>query len=370
MLPPSLISAYEHHLAAHGFQDDPAQRALAVRLQRLSDELAEYAGRDGAGVRRGVAKLLRRRGAESKAAVKGVYVWGGVGRGKTFLLDLFFGNLPVERKRRLHFHEFMREIHGSLAGIKETRDPLKKIAQALAERTRLLYLDEFHVTDIGDAMILAELLRHLIGCGVVPTITSNSPPRELYRGGLQRQRFLPAIALLEERLDVLELTAACDYRLRFLRGRHVYNAPADEAAERVMESSFSRMVTVAAEENARLHVNGREITAKRRAGGVAWFDFDVICGGPRSSADYLEIARCHEIVLVSRIPLFDKRDDVARRFINMIDTFYDRRVRLIVSAADAPHRLYRNGALAQEFHRTASRLIEMQSSDYITQARE
>ena len=365
MPPRSLISAYERHLAAHGFENDPAQRALVERLQRLSDELVEH------GDDRRFAKLFRRRKRKPGApAVKGVYVWGNVGRGKTFLLDLFFQHLPIQRKRRVHFYEFMRETHALLAEIKQTRDPLEKIAWDFAEHTRLLCLDEFHVTDIGDAMILAELLKHLLGYGVVPAITSNSPPQELYRDGLQRQRFLPAIALLEERLDVIELGVACDYRLRFLSGLHLYNVPADEAAERRMETNFRRIVAGRAEENLRFRVNGREITAKQRAGGVAWFDFAVICGGPLSAADYLEIARCHEVVLVSRIPLFDKRDDVARRFISMIDTFYDRRVRLIASAADAPDRLYRRGALAQEFRRTASRLIEMQSPDYVTQARE
>lgn len=362
------MSAYERYLTARDFESDPVQQALIARLQRLSDDLVESSNKGG-GVKRRLAKLLRRRKRETPA-MKGVYIWGSVGSGKTFLLNLFFRFLPLKRKRRVHFHEFMRETHAALAEVKETRNPLEKIARDFAERTRLLYLDEFYVHDIGDAMILAELLKHLIRFGVVPAITSNVPPQELYRGGLQRQRFLPAIALIEERLDVLELTTACDYRLRFLSGFHLYNASADKAAECAMETNFRRMITVPAEADVRLCVNGREITAKQRAGGVAWFDFDAICGGPRSSADYLEIARCHETVLVSRIPLFDGRDDVARRFINMIDTFYDQRVCLIASAADAPDRLYRRGSLAQEFRRTASRLIEMQSQDYIAQTRE
>ncbi len=370
MRPLSLTTAYENHLAEHGFESDPAQTALVARLQTLLDGLVEIEGRRERG---SWLSQLRHRWKNKRgrgSLVQGIYVWGDVGRGKTFLLNLFFRHLPLERKTRVHFHQFMREIHALRAEARGTREPLEKIARDLAGHTRLLYLDEFHVIDIGDAMILGELLKHLLNYGVVPAMTSNCPPQTLYHNGLQRQRFLPTIALIEEHLEVFELGARCDYRLQFLSKTSLYNTPADETAERVMAGNFRQLITDAAEEDVRLRVNGRDIPARRCAGGVVWFDFGAICGDARSAADYLEIAHCYETVLISDIPLFADQDDLARRFINMIDTFYDCRVRLIVSAADRPEQLYRQGRLAQEFRRTASRLAEMQSSGYITQVHE
>ncbi len=370
MQPSSLNRAYRRHLTAHGFDADPAQEALIVRLQRLLDKLSELDER-----RRGwwfpnLRRYWKKKRDSNAASVRGVYVWGDVGGGKTFLLNLFFRHLPIERKTRMHFHQFMRETHGLLAEIKNTANPLEKIARDFTGHTQLLYLDEFHVADIGDAMILGELLKHLIDHGVVPVMTSNCAPPELYRNGLQRQRFLPAIALIEKHLDVFELGARCDYRLQFLSKTNLYNVPANKASERIMENNFYQLITDRAEQGVRLRVNGHDVPVRRRAGGVVWFNFDAICGGPRSPADYLEIARCHETVLVSDIPSFTDQDNLARRFINMIDTFYDCRVRFIASAADAPEHLYRQGRLARGFRRTASRLTEMQSSAYLAQMHE
>ena len=362
---PSLAEAYQKHLAEHGFNPNPAQEMLVARLQILLESLAELDK-----PRNGFFNLRRYFGKkrQSVSSVKGIYVWGDVGCGKTFLLNLLFRHLPIEHKTRIHFHEFMREIHTALAQTGNTRDPLAKIAKDMAKRMRLLYLDEFHVTDIGDAMILGELLKQLLENGVVMAMSSNSVPSDLYRDGLQRQRFLPAISLIEKHLEVFELHTGCDYRLQFLSKTKLYNTPADAAAERVMTDNFHQLITDSVENNAQLQINGHNIPARRRAGGVIWFDFAAICGGPRSSTDYLEIAQCYETVLVSEIPFFEEQDDLARRFINMIDTFYDCNVRFIASAAAAPDQLYRRGRLAREFRRTTSRLIEMRSSGYITQA--
>ena len=359
-----LKELYYRHLEKHGCDDDPAQKALVARLQRLLDELAGHNNRGGA-----FTKWLSRKLTGSvPSPIRGIYVWGGVGRGKTFLLNLFFLNLPIARKRRVHFHQFMREVHALLAGIHNTKAPLRKVARHFAADCRLLYLDEFHVIDIGDAMILAELLRRLTENGVVLAMTSNYAPTQLYAGGLQRQRFLPAISLIEKQLDVVELDARRDYRLQLMKRADLYLTPVNAASERVLENSFRRLATDTPRHDARLRVNGRDILARRHSGGVAWFDFDAICGGPRAAGDYLEIAHCHETVMVSGVPVFEDNDDTARRFINMIDTFYDCNVRLIVSADSAPEHLYRSGRLAGEFRRTASRLVEMQSPDYITGA--
>ena len=358
-MPDSLLKVYQRHVLAHNLDADPMQEKSIAQLQNLFDELVR---RDERGA--GFLKFWKRKTNRSPSP-KGVYLWGSVGCGKTFLLNLFFHHLPLRRKKRLHFHEFMRGIHASLAEAGNTPDPLKKVARRYAGKAGLLYLDEFHVIDIGDAMILSELLKWLLAYGTVLLITSNFPSRQLYRNGLQRERFLPAIALLEDRLQVIELRSACDYRLKFFASTRLYNSPADDSAERALADSFDKIVSDTVDETPQLEINGRLVAAKKAAGGVVWFDFKAVCDSRRSPADYLEIARCYETVFVSGIPVFENRDDMARRFINMIDTFYDHRVRLIVSADDAPVRLYRQGQLSEEFRRTASRLIEMQSSGYV-----
>ena len=355
----SLLKVYQRHVLLHNLHADPAQEKLIMQLQDLFDRLARSDENNS-----GFLKFWKRR-ADGPPSPKGVYLWGSVGCGKTFLLNLFFHHLPLQLKKRLHFHEFMRSTHALLAKTGNTTDPLKKVARHYANEAKLLYLDEFHVIDIGDAMILGELLKYLLACGTTLLVTSNFPPRQLYRNGLQRERFLPAIVLLESKLQVIELHSACDYRLKFFSATKLYNAPADELAEQVLEDSFGKITDDAASDDVRLEINGRSIATKKMAGGVVWFDFQAICGSRRSPADYLEIARCYETIFISGVPAFENRDDMARRFINMIDAFYDHRVRLIVSADDVPGRLYRRGRLSEEFGRTASRLIEMQSPGYI-----
>lgn len=361
---PSLQKAYERYLLAHGFAADPAQEKLVSLLQDLSDSLVCLEEQS-----RKPRCLFRfwRKAPDGTPSEKGIYIWGDVGRGKTLLANLFFYELPVKHKKRLHFHEFMRDVHASLAEIRNTPEPLRKIAAHFARDSKLLYLDELHVTNIGDAMILGKLLSALLDFNVTLLITSNCPPHALYKDGLQRQRFLPAIALIENRLQVVELCSARDYRLQFLSQTRLYITPADGLSEKTLEENFANIASGPVRKKPQLAINGRAVAARKLAGGVVWFDFDAICGSRRASSDYLEIAKCYETVFISDVPVFRNRDDQARRFINMVDTFYDRRVRLVVSARDEPGHLYCQGRLAQEFRRTASRLVEMQSSGYIAQ---
>ncbi len=356
----SLLKVYQHHVLLHNLEAHPAQEKLITQLQDLCDQLARLDNRQSLGL----LKFWKRK-ADLSPSPKGIYLWGSVGCGKTFLLNLFFNHVPLQRKKRLHFHEFMRGIHTLLAEYKNTSDPLQKVARRYADEAGLLYLDEFHIIDIGDAMILGELLRHLLARGTVLLTTSNFPPSRLYRDGLQRERFLPAIRLLENRLQVIELRTDCDYRLKFFTATKLYSVLSDGSAESALENSFGKIISDLVRENVLLEINGRSISAKKIAGGVVWFDFQAICGSRRSPADYLEIAKCYETIFVSDIPVFEDRDDLARRFINMIDAFYDHRVRLVASAEDVPEHLYRRGRLREEFQRTASRLIEMQSPGYV-----
>ena len=359
----SLIKAYKQYLLEHNFNADSSQETLIMHLQKLLDQTNKHSNSS----RKNLLHFWRKK-SNNIPSVQGIYVWGNVGGGKTFLLDLFFQNLLIKDKKHLHFHEFMREIHHRLSAMTDTRNPLEKIAHRFAQNIRFLYLDEFHIIDIGDAMILGDLLKHLLNQGVKLALTSNFSPPELYKNGLQRQRFLPAIALIENYLEVFELKSYCDYRLKFFKKNTLYNTPVNKESERIMANRFKQLITDIAKEDVQLNINDYSIQSKRIAGGVVWFDFDTICGGPRSVADYLEIAKCYQTILISGIPLFKDQDDLARRFINMIDIFYDHRVRFIASAEDMPKRLYLQGRLKEEFRRTASRLIEMQSPNYITQS--
>jgi len=296
-------------------------------------------------------------------------MWGGVGRGKTYLMDTFYGCLPFAEKRRLHFHRFMGEVHRALKAMGEGRDPLPRIAQSWAKDCRVLCFDEFFVSDIADAMILSGLLQALFREGVSLVATSNIPPQELYRDGLQRARFLPAIELLERHTRVLNVDGGTDYRLRFMEQAEIYHHPLDEAADRVLEDDFRHIAPEAGEEGASLTVEGRSIPTRRLADSAVWFEFEALCDGPRSQADYMEIARQFHTVVISNVPVFDRRrEDQARRFISLVDEFYDRGVKLVISAEAAPEDLYRGKRLAFEFERTTSRLVEMQSHDYLAAA--
>jgi len=349
---------YAQGVVARRWQDDPAQRAALQALDRIRAELV-------AATRSNLWKRILGR----PAAVRGLYLWGEVGRGKTFLVDLFFAALPFEQKLRLHFHRFMGRVHAELAKLEGRSDPLRDIAAQFAERARVLCLDEFFVTDIGDAMILAGLLQHLFARGVTLVTTSNIAPRNLYRDGLQRAKFLPAIALLEQHCEVLQLRAAQDYRLRALTEAGVYFTPLDARAEQALAACFERVAPDAPRAAPAIEINGRDIPVQRKADGMIWFAFDALCEGPRAVADYIELAQSFHTVLISGVPQFTPQtEDPARRFVNLVDEFYDRGVNLVLSAATPITDLYDGERLRAEFARTQSRLIEMGSREYLAAA--
>lgn len=347
--------AFAGALAARGASADDAQLAAAGRLERFrSDWIAYKAHRSNA-----VTRLLVR-----PPIPRGVYLWGGVGRGKSLLMDAFFSAVPVVRKTRVHFHEFMRGVHQELEAVKGVVNPLDEVGYRVARRYRLICFDEFHVSDIADAMILHRLLQRLFDLRVGFVMTSNYPPDGLYPEGLHRDRVLPAIELLKDRLDVLQVDGGQDYRLRALETIEIYFTGTGAAGEARLAVAFER-IAECADENPVMRIEAREIRARRRAGGVVWFDFAVLCGGPRSHNDYLEIAAQFHTVLLSGVPrLSAGQASEARRFTWLVDILYDHRIKLIVAAAAPPAELYTAGALAQEFQRTTSRLVEMQSRDY------
>jgi len=346
----------EAALAARGYTLDVAQRRAAQRLARLDTAWRQYKHAR----RNALLKLVAR-----PEIPRGVYLWGGVGRGKSFLMDCFFTSVPLIRKTRVHFHEFMRGVHRELEEVKGTADPLDEVARRIERRARLICFDEFHVSDIADAMILYRLLAKLFELRVGFVITSNYAPQALYPDGLHRDRVLPAIKLLQDRLDVVQVDTGVDYRRLAMAHIDAYLTLGGRAAEAKLAAAFDR-VTEAEDDDPELLIESRRIEARRRAGGVVWFDFEVLCGGPRSQNDYLEIARQFHTVLLSGVPKMSAgQASEARRFTWLIDVLYDHRVKLIVSADAAPEALYTAGSLANEFQRTASRLIEMQSRAYL-----
>lgn len=299
-------------------------------------------------------------------APKGVYLWGGVGRGKTLIMDYFYESLAHVPRERTHFYRFMRDVHVMLKGIKNRSDPLDLVAERLAARLRLLCLDEFFVSDIADAMILAGLLEGLFRRGVTLVTTSNVAPQDLYKDGLQRARFLPAIGLIERHLDVLRLDAGVDYRLRQLEQAPTYLDAKDPDTGRRLRERF-RLIAGVSAARAVLKIEGRPIKAEAVGGGMVWFEFTEICEGPRSQNDYIEIAHLYHTVFVTHVPLFTQQNEnAARRFIMLIDEFYDRKVNLVVSAAAQPSGLYGGEKLKFEFERAASRLVEMQTAAYLS----
>ena len=301
--------------------------------------------------------------------VRGIYLWGGVGRGKTFLMDLFFNTVPVTRKRRVHFHRMMSEVHTRLRELRDVEDPLDQVASDIAKETDLLCFDEFFVSDIGDAMILGRLMERLFRRGVTLVTTSNLPPRDLYAGGLQRERFLPAIRSLEENTQVLELQGEADYRLRRLQQAGTFLCPADRAADATLTHYFEESASGVVADDAAIEILGREIPVRKSAKGIVWFAFQALCEGPRSQQDYIEIARWYPNVIISDIPVLDAQsENAARRFIALVDEFYDRRVKLMLSAAAPIPSLYEGNLLRFEFERTVSRLTEMQTDKYLHSA--
>jgi cell division protein ZapE len=289
-----------------------------------------------------------------------------VGRGKTLMMDLFFDWLPFADKRRYHFHRIMSRVHGRLAELRNTQDPLAIVAADFAREARVICFDEFFVADIADAMLLGRFIEALLANGVTVIATSNTAPQDLYRGGLQRQRFLPAIDLLVEHTEVVHVDGLVDYRLRVLEAAEIWHAPLDPAADANLERYFSEIAPDRGTTGTRLEILGRRIQTRRLAEGVAWFDFTALCDGPRSQEDYIQVARSFQTVIVSGVPQLDEgRENAARRFIALVDEFYDRRVNLIVSAAAPIGRIYTGSRLVKEFERTRSRLLEMQSMEYL-----
>ena len=348
--------AYEAELAAKGFKSDPAQLRAVDALERCAQEWSVYKAKRSNSLK----KLINHPGIP-----KGVYMYGGVGRGKSFLMDCFFNAVPLKRKVRLHFHEFMREVQHELVALQGTQNPLDALGAKIAKRYKLICFDEFHVADITDAMILYRLLVALFDNGVGFVTTSNFKPDDLYPDGLHRDRILPAIDLLNEHMEVVNVDNGTDYRSRTLESAKLYHCPLGPEADAAMGHTFDQLAPVH-DEDPVLHIEAREIRSIRRAGGVVWFDFRELCMGPRSQNDYLEIATRFHTVLLSNVPYMPvNMASPARRFTWLVDVLYDRRVKLIMSAAVPPEQLYTEGPLVHEFPRTVSRLQEMQSKEYL-----
>ncbi len=352
----SVRQAYEAELVARGYTSDPAQLRAVEALERCASEWATYKARRSNAIK----KFLNH-----PPIPRGVYMYGGVGRGKSFLMDCFFNAVPLRRKTRLHFHEFMREVHRELRDLQGTVNPLDELGRRISLRYKLICFDEFHVADITDAMILHRLLAALFENGVGFVTTSNFEPDGLYPNGLHRDRILPAIELLKANLEVLSVDNGTDYRRRTLEQVKLYHMPLGPEAEEQMEEAFNKLAE-ARDEDPVMQIESRQIRAVRKAGGVVWFDFRTLCGGPRSQNDYLEIANQFHTVLLSNVPHMPvSMASEARRFTWLIDVLYDRRVKLIMSAAVPPEGLYTEGPMVHEFPRTISRLNEMQSAEFL-----
>jgi len=361
--PPLAPSArYQEGVAAHRWESDPTQLALLPEFDRMHAALCVQPEANN-GLFGRLKSLL---GNDQSEALPGLYLWGTVGRGKTFLMDLFVSSLPHGIALRRHYHRFMGEVHESLRALGERQSPLVDVAAELAARCRVLCLDEFLVNDIGDAMILANLLDALFARGVTLVTTSNTAPANLYKDGLQRARFLPAIALLEQRCHVVEMASSHDWRLRALAQAPVYLTPPGAEAERALGRIFSNQASGSIQQGGSLQINGRDIPYRKRADNILWFDFDALCEGPRAVADYIALAKAGPAIIISNVPQFSiYSEDAAKRFVQLVDEFYDRHVKLVLSAAAPITELYDGERLRAEFGRTESRLIEMQSKDYL-----
>ena len=359
---PSPIQRYQQDLDSGDFSYDEVQRHAVTFTEALYQELMLQPDRTG-----GLLKsMLTRFAARKVSAPRGLYFWGGVGRGKTWLVDAFYDCLPFDKKMRIHFHRFMRMVHMDLKKLENVQDPLSIVAEKISSQARVICFDEFHVSDITDAMLLHGLLQALFERGVVLVTTSNSHPDRLYWDGLQRERFLPAIELLKQYTHVVNVDSGTDYRLRYLDTAEIYHHPLGETAEQKLLENFRHIAPEKGQENATIIIEHRPIQSLRCADGVAWFEFQALCDGPRGAADYIEIGRLYQTVLLSNVPQMNNQmNDQARRFMTLIDEFYDRNVKLILSAATEPGQLYIGTAHAETFTRTASRLIEMRSHEYL-----
>ena len=358
------IDAYEAQITRRQYTADPAQYEAAQQFQLVFDHLTQDSRAKAL-----ISDRLRRLKSGPPVSTSGLWLWGTVGSGKTYLMDLFFHSLPLRKKRRMHFHRFMRHMHHKLKHLQDRRNPLDLIAAHMAKKYKVICIDEFFVSDITDAMILGGLLEGLLRHRVTLVATSNSAPDNLYEGGLQRERFLPAIELIKKHLTVFELATSCDYRLQHLDQTETYCLSGNGTAEPTLLAHFRHAASDLVRKETAIEVEGRTIPVKRLSHDAIWFDFDDLCQSPRCVNDYIAIARCFRTVLISGIPVFDSTmDDSARRLIELIDEFYDRNVTLIVSAAAEPNQLYQGKRLKREFERTASRLHEMRSQAYLGQS--
>jgi cell division protein ZapE len=349
------LTIYEHLLTDGGYKADPAQRKAIEELDRIWVELNTHP----------VSGWLAKIRGKKRKPVTGLYMWGGVGRGKTWLMDMFFDSLPGKDKLRIHFHRFMARVHADLRTKKSTRDPLPEIAREWATQYRVLCFDEFFVADIADAMLLGGLLQALFTEGVTLIATSNVAPDNLYRDGLQRAKFLPAIVALKHHSLCLHVDGERDFRLRLLLRSEIFLQPLNDHAQSSLSKAFTEM-SAGCSLDAHLEINGRIFNARQRSDGIIWFSFKELCEQPTGTSDYIEIARAFNTVLLSGVPMMDESNaDATRRFINLIDEFYDRNVKMLISAAAPINDLYNGKRLAFEFQRTSSRLTEMQSNEYL-----
>ena len=364
------LARYQLDIEQHGFSVDPAQQQAVARLQKLYEDFQHKVPPETKNTKNGIFGKLKGFLSQPEPATKvpaqGVYMWGGVGRGKTYLMDTLYECLPSERKLRMHFHRFMLAVHEQLNALGDTADPLQVIADDFAQKTDIICFDEFFVSDITDAMILGTLFEALFARGIALVATSNIPPQDLYRNGLQRARFLPAIALIEKHCDILNVDAGTDYRMRTLTQAEIFHSPLDVAAQENLNRYFEQLSTEPRTKGQRLEVNHREIQTLKEADGVLLIDFSELCQQPRSQHDYIELSRCYHTVLLANVPQMGREDDnAARRFIAMVDEFYERNVTLIMSANVVMEELYTDGLMKFEFARCLSRLTEMQSHEYL-----
>jgi len=355
---------YQNDLKRDDFQHDKAQENAVRHLQRLYEELSQVQPAKQSGL---LSKLFGK--SQKSDTVRGLYFWGGVGRGKTYLVDTFFECLPTDKKLRIHFHRFMHKVHDEMNELKGVNDPLRVVAKRFADQAQIICFDEFFVSDITDAMILATLLDELFKLGVVFVTTSNIVPDDLYKNGLQRARFLPAIDLLKQNCEVVNVDSGVDYRLRALEKAEIYHYPLDKQADVNLHRYFQQLAPEVGQQGVTIEIEGRNIQTREVADGVVWFGFSAICESARSQLDYMEISRIYHSVLLSNVKQMGREnDDAARRFIAMVDEFYERKVKLIISAEVALETLYTSGTLEFEFKRCISRLQEMQSHEYLAEA--
>lgn len=358
---PTPWQRYQEDLKRDDFSHDPAQEAAVRELQALFERVVDRHEEN-----QRLSKRLFSRFKGQTEPEKGLYFWGGVGRGKTYLMDAFFDCLPFEKKLRVHFHRFMQRVHRELGELEGEKNPIDALGQRLAQETEIICFDEFFVSDIADAMILANFLEAIFKRGIALVATSNIAPDGLYENGLQRARFLPAIALLKEHTDVLNVDAGTDYRLRTLEQAQLYHYPLGEETDAALMDSFKRLAPDAPKHWQKIEINGRYLTCRCVADDVAWFEFLELCDGPRSQNDYIELAREFHAVILSGVPrMGTPQDDQCRRFINLVDEFYDRNVKLVVAAEAPAVELYSGSRLSFEIERTISRLHEMQSHEYL-----